>query len=189
MAKFDKLLKKLQPVQAPSDLVTDPYDEEAMNRDVSQYTKQLSPEDLEKIHYAETTGGVNLQNPESSASGHYQIINKTRKLAEKLAKEQEIDENTANPLRKDAILMKALAKKYENVLENAKKGPFEPNLENMYLMHKGGIQSGLNTLGDPENPTSEAKFKEVRQLLARKPKSKEKEQKPAKNLLELLNNK
>lgn len=188
MEKFNKLLKKLQPVKEPSEFVTDKYDNESMNEDIASYSKQLSPEDLEKIHYAESTGGKYLKNqkPGSSATGNYQIIDKTRKEAELEAKKQDLDENTDNPLRKDAILMKALVNKYENALKNAKSGPHEPNLENVYLLHKGGVTGGLDALKSPKDPKSIEKFKEVKTLLGRKPKNKEKEQKPAKNLLELL---
>lgn len=186
MNKFDKLLKKLQPVPNPTDYVTDPYDEKAMNADVAGYSNQLQPEDLEKLHYAETTGGKYLQNPESSASGQYQLTDSTRKLAENLAKQQEIDQNTANPLRKDAILMKALVNKYENSLENAKNGPFEPNLDNIYLMHHYGVQGGLNALNAPKSGDSAAKFKEVKKLLSRMPKGTDNSTAPAKNILDLL---
>lgn len=189
MENFKKLLQKLQPVPDPKDYVTDPYNERSMNEEIAGYSKQLSPEDVEKIHFAETSGGKFLKNPDSSASGHYQITDSTRKVAEKQAKDQEIDENTANPLRKDAILMKALVKKYENVLENAKKGPFEPKIENIDLLHKEGVTGGLRALGNPKTDASKAKFEEIKQRLAKKPKKKEsnkKEALPAKDLLELL---
>lgn len=186
MEKFNKLLKKLQPVQNPEDYVTDPYNEETMNSDIASISSKLSPEDLEKIHYAETTGGKYLKNPESSASGHYQLVDSTRKVAEKLAKDEGFDVSEPNPLRKEAILMKALTKKYENTLENAEKGPFEPNLDNIYLMHHFGVQGGLNSLNNPKNPVSKARFDEVKKLLARKPKKEAKTEQPAQNVLDLL---
>ena len=188
MAKFDKLLKKLQPVQGPSDLVTDPYSHSDMNEEISQHSKQLTPEELEKIHFAESTGGKYLKNlkPGSSASGNYHIIDSTRAEAEKEAQKQDLDLNTPNPLRKDAILMRALVNKYENALKDAKSGPYEPNIANMYLLHKNGVTGGLNALKDPNSEEAGAKFEEVKRLLAKKPKSKEKETQPAKNLLELL---
>lgn len=186
MENFKKLLQKLQPVPNPEDLVTDPYNERSMNEEIAAYSKQLTPEDIEKIHFAETSGGKFLKNPESSASGNYQIVDSTRKVAEKLAKEQGIDENTANPLRKDAILMKALVKKYENALENAKKGPFEPKIENIDLLHNQGITGGLKALGSPKSPISKAKFEEIKQRLAKKKESGKKEIQPAQNLLDLL---
>ena len=168
MRDFAKLLEKLGKVpEERPEYVTDPYDYRDMNEDIASYSKQLSPEDLEKIHYVESSGGKNLQNPVSSASGHYQLVNSTRKLAEDLAKQQGFDVNEPNPLRKEAILMKALVKKSENVLENAKKGPFEPNVENIYLMHKNGIQGGLDALNDPKNPKSRAKFEEIKKLFKR----------------------
>jgi hypothetical protein len=186
MEKFNKLLKKLGPVQDKPDYVRDLYDESAMNADVSSITDQLSPEDVEKIHYAETTGGKNLKNPDSTASGHYQLIDSTRELAENLLKKQDLAPNHINPLKNEAMLMKALADKYQNVLKGAKSGPYEPNVENMYLMHKNGIQGGLNALKDPENAVSKARFKEVKKLLARKPKTNKKPVQPAANLMDLL---
>lgn len=186
MEKFTKLLKKLQNPEEPANYVADPYSEETMNADVASISSQLSPEDIEKIHYAETTGGKFLKNPESSASGHYQLVDSTRELAKKLAKEQNLDANDPNPLRKDANLMKALVQKYEKTLENAEKGPFEPNLENIYLMHRYGVQGGLNALNAPKTPVSKARFEDVKQLLAKKPKKKQKDTQPAQNLLELL---
>lgn len=186
MEKFDKLLKKLQIPGEKPDYVTDPYNESAMNADVASISSQLSPEDLEKIHYAETTGGKYLKNPESSASGHYQMVDSTRQLAENLAKQQNIDTNEPNPMRKDANLMKALVQKYENTLENAQNGPYEPNLENIYLMHKFGVQGGLNALNNPKNAVSKARFKEVQKLLARKPQNTSENIVPAQNLLDLL---
>jgi muramidase (phage lysozyme) len=172
MDKFLDLIARISELpKERSEYVTDPYDHRDMNKEVAEYTKKLTPEDIEKIHYAETTGGINLKNPHSSASGQYQLIDSTRKTAEELAKQQGLSQNEANPLRKEAILMKALVNKYENVLENAKNGPFDPNLENIYLMHKNGITGGLNALNAPKTPESVDKFKEVRRLLARKEKN------------------
>lgn len=186
MEKFNKLLKKLQPIPEKSDYVTDPYDYSAMNEDVSQASKQLSPEDIEKIHFIESTGGIGLQNPQSTAKGNYQIIDSTRKLAENLAKEQDYDENEPNPLRKDANLMKALVKKYENVLENSEKGPYEPNLHNIYLMHKYGPQGALNALNNPEDELSMKRLADIKKQLAKNPEYKKKQELPAKNLMDLL---
>lgn len=186
MANFDQLYKKLQQPTPRSEYVSDGYDEKAMNEDVSAYSSQLSPEDLEKIHYAETTGGKFLKNNESTASGNYQLIDSTREMAEKLLKKQDLPINEINPLKKDAMLMKALVGKYENVLENAKSGPYEANLDNIYLMHKNGIQGGLNSLKSPNDALSKARFEEVKRLMARKPKSAPKEPTGANNLLELL---
>lgn len=194
MKEFAKLLEKLgKKPEIRDEYVTDPYDYRDMNEEIASYSKQLSPEDLENIHFVESAGGKMLQNPVSSASGHFQLVDSTRKLAEDLAKQQGLDVNEPNPLRKEAILMKALVKKSENVLENAKKGPFEPNLENIYLMHKNGIQGALNSLNDPNSPKSKAKFEEVKRLLKRNrnnplkgrdPSSLQEETEP--NLLDLL---
>lgn len=186
MSDLNRLLKKLGKPVDRTDYVRDLYDEEAMNADVASNTSKLTPEDLEKIHYAETTGGIDLENDESSASGHYQLIDSTRAEAEKLLKKQDLAPNHTNPLKNEAMLMKALTGRYENALKNAKSGPFDPNLENMYLLHKNGITGGLNTLKDPKDDISKARFKEIKMLLARKPKSKEKEVTGANNLLELL---
>lgn len=186
MAKFEKLLKKLAFLPESDEYVTDKYDERAMNEDISGYSKALSPEDIEKIHYTESTGGKFLKNPTSSASGHYQLVDSTRKIAEDLAKEQGIYDEGASELQKEANLMKSLVKKYENTLENAQNGPYDPNLENIYLMHKNGIQGGLNALNDPNSPKSKEKFKEVNKLLSRKPKKDIEQTLPAKNLLDLL---
>ncbi len=188
MEKFNKLLKKLQPVKEPSDLVRDPYSHDDMNDEVAEYSEKLTPEDIEKIHFAESTGGQNLKNlkPGSTASGNYHFIDNTRKEAQIQAKKQGFDDEIPNPLRKDAILMKALVKRHEKSLKDAKSGPYDANLENLYLLHKNGITGGLEALKDPENPKSIEKFNEVKMLLAKKPKGKEKEIKPAKNLLELI---
>lgn len=189
MDKFNKLLKKLGQVEGPSDYVRDPYNEQSMNEEVSQYSEQLSPEDLKKLMFAESTGGKFLQNPESSASGPYQIIDSTRKEAEKHAIEQGLDVNHPNPLRKDAVLMKANIKRMENKLKEAKKGPFEPTLENLDLLHKNGITGGLRVLNNPQLPESIAKFEEIKRRLEKMPKKQQKQGldvKPAANLLELL---
>jgi hypothetical protein len=186
MPYFQDLLKKLQPVAELPNYVMDNYDEKAMNKEVSGNSEQLSPEDIEKMHYAESTGGKYLKNDKSSASGNYQIIDSTREQAEKLAKQQGIDTNIANPLRKDANLMTALIKNSERVLENSENGPYEPNARNIYLMHKNGVQGGLNALNDPNSPISKARFKEVDRLLKRMPKKEAEEVQPAKNLLDLL---
>lgn len=186
MEKFNKLLKKLAKPEERSDYVRDPYDESAMNEEVSQYSEQLSPEDLKKLMFAESSGGKFTSNPESSASGPYQIIDSTRKEAEKHAIDQGLDVNEPNPLRKDAILMKANVKRMEEKLKNAKNGPFEPNIENIDLLHKSGITGGLRALNNPDLPISKAKFREIQQRLAKLPKKTKESVKPAKNLPELL---
>jgi hypothetical protein len=53
-------------------------------------------------------------------------------------------------------------------------------------MHKNGVQGALRALKEPSDPKSKAKFKEVKMLMNRKPKNKEKNVEPANNLLELL---
>jgi hypothetical protein len=186
MEDFKKLMRKLgKPADRP-DYVRDLYDESAMNADIAGSTSMLSPEDMEKIHYAETTGGKYLDNDQSTASGHYQLIDSTRAEAEKLLKKQDLEPNHVNPLKNEAILMKALTDRYENALKNAKSGPFEPTVENMYLAHKNGITGALKALKDPKSEKSKSKFKEVDKLLARKPKKQQKEPTGANNLLELL---
>lgn len=191
MDKFLRLLSKMNEIpEVRPEYVSDPYDYKDMNEEIASYSKKLTPEDLENIHFVESSSGKMMKNPESSASGHYQLVDSTRKLAEELAKQQGLDVNQPNPLRKEAILMKALIKKSENVLENAKNGPFEPNLENIYLMHKNGITGGLNALNSPKTPKSKHKFNEVSKLLARKPVNRspnsEKEDNTKNDLLELL---
>lgn len=216
MVAFDKIMEKLRPKEElvsypsnnsgismkpsiikpePSNYVEDPYDFDAMNKEVADYTSNLAPEDISKIHYAESTSGKFLKNPikGSTASGNYQFTDSTRELAENEAKKQGLDTSEVNPLRKDAILMKALTKKYENVLENAKNGPFEPTLENIYLLHKNGIQGGLNALNSPENAISKARFKEVNKLLGRMPENTNNNVKPnsettPEDLLSILGN-
>lgn len=186
MDKFNKLLKKLAPVQDKPEYVRDLYDEAAMNADVASITDQLTPEDVEKIHYAETTGGKYLKNPDSTASGHYQLIDSTRKEAERLLEKQDLAANHVNPLKNEAMLMKVLADRYQTALKGAKSGPFEPNVENMYLMHKNGITGGLESLKAPKTAKAKARFEEVKRLLARKPKNAPTETQPAADLLELL---
>jgi len=186
MEDFKKLMKKLGKPEDRSDYVRDLYDENAMNADIASNTSMLSPEDMEKIHYAESTGGIGLKNPDSSASGHYQLIDSTRAEAEKLLKKQDLEPNHVNPLKNEAMLMKVLNDRYENALKNAKSGPFDPTVENMYLLHKNGITGGLKSLKDPKSEKSKKRFQEVDKLLARKPKKQEKETTGANNLLELL---
>jgi len=186
--KFTKLLNKLKPTEAPSEYVSDKYDVNDMVNEVADASHALSTEDVEKILNAESSGGQFLQNPISSAKGNFQFIDKTRKETLEGLKNQGNDEIPSNPLRQDALLMKTLVNKGENALLNSQKGAKKPDLESLYLMHHYGIQGGLNTLNNPEDDLSKARFRNIRAQLAKKPLTDEKG-KPAKNLLELLKDK
>lgn len=186
MAKFNKILQKLQPYTGPSEYVTDKYSPEDMYKEVSEDSLQLSPEDVAKIHNAESTMGQNQQNDRSSASGNFHLIDSTRNRTINELKQQGIDELPVNPDRRDALLMKALINRNENSLLNSSKGPKEPNLENLYLTHKYGTSGALNALNTPYSDESKAKFKSVKANLEKAQPKKKKTQDGAKDLLDLL---
>lgn len=183
---FKRLMQKLQPYKGPSEYVSDPYDQNALAEEVSDSSLQLSPEDVHKILNAESTGGQNLQNPDSSAKGNFQIIDKTRNEAIEELKKQGNTDFPANPLRLDAMLMKHLVGKSENALLNSQNGPKDPNLENMYLAHHFGNQGALDTLNHPEKPSSKYRLRKTGAQLAKKPLTTKDDGQPAKNLLDLL---
>ena len=181
--KFRRLLQKLRPNEERPELVSDPYSHEDMINEVSEASSQLSPEDVRKIHFLESSEGKMLENPASTAKGNFQILDKTR---EEVLSKLNPEEIPVNPLRKDALLMKELVKGYENTLENSNKGPYEPNLENVYSAHHFGKQGALNILNNPKNPLSKARLKQIKRLLGKKLPEKDEEVKPAKDLLDLL---
>lgn len=186
MAYFNRTLQKLQPYKGPDEYVTDKYSPEDMNKEVSDASLMLTPEDVAKIHNAESTIGQNQQNEASSAAGNYQVIDSTRAEALKALKEQGIDELPANPNRRDALLMKTLINKNENSLLNSSTGAKDPTLANLYLTHKYGIQGGLNALNDPSSEEAKAKFKSVMANLNKSPPKKQNKTDGAKDLLDLL---
>ena len=187
MEKWQRLLSKLQPVKGPDNYVADNYGQNDIANEVSDKSLLLSPEDVHKILNAESTGGQNLQNPDSSAKGNFQILDKTRQEALNDLKNNQNVHIPANPDRQDALLMGNLIGKSENALLNSQKGPINPNLDNLYLMHHYGIQGGLNALNDPNSPQSKARFNAVRALLNKKPLTTiDNEGQPAKNLLDLI---
>ena len=186
MNDFRKTLAKLQPYLGPKNYVEDQYGQKDIAQEVSDASLALSPEDIHKILNAESSGGQNLQNPESSAKGNFQLIDSTRKEALDELKNQDNVEIPANPDRLDALLMKKQIEKYENALLNSSTGPKDPTLENIDLMHKYGIQGGLTTLNNPNSPVSKARFKDINQRVNKKPLTTINDSKPAKNLLDLL---
>lgn len=186
MANFSKLLAKLQPYKGPEEYVTDKYGPEDMAEEISSASTMLSPEDVAKIHNAESTYGQNTQNKLSSAKGNFQFIDSTRNDMINKLKKQGIDELPANPDRKDALLMKTAVKDMENKLLNSQTGPKDPSLENIYLMHKYGVQGALNALNNPKSEESRAKFKSVMANLNKKHPNGEKQEVSAKDLLDLL---
>lgn len=179
-------MAKLQPYQGPKNLIMDNYGPEDMNKEVSDASLMLSPEDVAKMHNAESTIGQNQQNAVTSAAGNYQVINSTRAEVLKALKEQGIDELPANPDRRDALLMKTLINKNENSLLNSSTGAKDPTLANLYLTHKYGIQGGLNALNDPSSEEAKAKFKSVMANLNKSPPKKQNKTDGAKDLLDLL---
>lgn len=186
MGNFNKLLAKLRPITR-EEYVSDPYNEQDMVDEVANASKQLDSNDINRIFDAESSKGSQLVNKRgSSAKGNFQFIDKTRKhILDKLKK----DENTeipVNPLRKDALLMKTYLKEHENALLNSKNGPIDPDLENLYMAHHYGTQGALNAINDPENRLSKARFKHTKKQLNKPQVKVEKTIKPAKNLLELL---
>ena len=186
MAYFNKLLQKLQPYQGPKDYVMDNYGPDDMNKEVSDASLMLSPEDVAKIHNAESTMGQNQQNNASSASGNYHIIDSTRADALKALKEQGITDLPANPDRKDALLMKTLINSNENKLLSSSTGPKDPSLANLYLTHKYGVQGALNALNDPSSEESRAKLRSVMANLNKPAPKRKNEDIGAKDLLDLL---
>lgn len=186
MENFKRLLAKLQPNKGPSEYVTDKYSPEDMYQEVSDATEQLTPEDVAKIHNAESTMGQNQQNPLSSAKGNFHFIDSTRNQTLQDLKDQGIDELPVNPLRKDALLMKSLINRDENSLINSSTGPKDPDLKNLYLMHKYGTTGALRALNDPESEDSRAKFKSVMANLEKSQPKKKKQALGAKDLLDLL---
>jgi hypothetical protein len=186
MANFSRTLQKLQPYKGPSEYVTDKYSPEDMYKEVSDASEQLSPEDVAKIHNAESTMGQNQQNEHSSASGNFHMIDSTRNRTLNELKDQGIDELPINPDRRDALLMKALINRNENSLLNSSNGPKEPTLENLYLAHKYGTSGALNALNTPYKEESKAKFKSVKANLEKAQPKKKKTQDGAKDLLDLL---
>lgn len=186
MEKFNKLLAKLKPYNGPSEYVTDKYNPEDMYQEVSDASKQLSPEDIAKLHNAESTMGQNQSNPLSSAAGNFHIIDSTREEALKRLKEQGIDDLLVNPDRKDALLLKNLIQNSENKLENARTGPKEPNIENIYMMHQKGTTGALKALNDPNSAEYKASMKKVLANLNKRQPERKKQEVSAKNLLDLL---
>lgn len=180
--KFKRLLEKLKNPER-SDYVTDDYDTSDMIKEISSNSSQLSPEEIRKIHFLESSEGKMMKNPESTAKGHFQILDKTRQeIKNKLNKE----DIPVNPDRKDALLMSENIKDIERVLKNSENGPYEPNLENIYTGHHYGKQGVLNILNDPNNPLNKARRANIKRLLDKKLPKKDKDTKPAKNLLDLL---
>lgn len=186
MTDFKKTLAKLQPYKGPDELVTDPYGQNDIANDVAASSLALNPEDIHKILNAESSGGKNLQNPESSAKGNFQFIDSTRKAALDDLKNNKNVEIPVNPDRQDALLMQNQLEKYENALLNSSTGPKDPTLNNIDLMHKYGIQGGLNALNNPNSELSKARFRDIRSRLNKKPLTTIDDDKPAKNLLDLL---
>lgn len=186
--KTASFLKRLQLSPQPDNYVRDNYDIHDMNTDVSNFSEALSPEDIEKIHYAESTGGKYLKNQKkgSTASGHYQVTNDTKELAKRKALENNLKLDDNNPYRNNANEMKALVSKYQDVLFNSENGPYEPTLKNIYALHHYGPQGGLDMLNNPESPIAIQRFKNIENLLNRKPINDPKLEHPAKNLLDLL---
>jgi hypothetical protein len=186
MVDFNRILQKLQPVKDPDNYVKDNYGQNDIAKEVSDASIDLTPEGVHKILNSESTGGKNLQNPESSAKGNFQLIDSTRNAAINDLKKQGITQFPANPDRLDALLMKNQVDKYENALLNSASGPKEPSLENIDLMHKYGIQGGLDALNNPNTPESKAKFKDIKTRLNKQPLPIDQTVKPAGNLLDLL---
>lgn len=180
--KFTKLLEKLK-MPEKSEYVSDNYDTSDMIKEVSSNSSQLSPEDIRKIHFLESSEGKMMKNPTSTAKGHFQILDKTRQEIKDRLDESEIP---VHPERKDALLMSENIKDIERVLENSKNGPYEPSLENVYAGHHYGKQGVLNILNDPKKPLNKARLVNIRKLLNKKVPNKEETVKPAKNLLDLL---
>lgn len=193
MDKFGKLLKKLQPIQDPKDYVTAPvgisreiasinplpveyvtdrYSNEDMNRDIANSTKQLTQDDLENIHFIESTQGKYLKSsePGSTARGNYHMNDGHREAIAKIVKNEGIDVNDANPLRYDANLMKVGLPNQERILKEAYGGPFDPNLRNMYAMHKFGNTGGLRMINNEKGELSKKRWAEIDDLLARRAK-------------------
>lgn len=185
--KFLEKLKMKESVEAPNNYVEDPYSTEDMVQEVSERSGALSPEDVRKIHFIESSEGKMLQNPGSSAKGNFQIIDSTRKEIKKELANKGVTEIPVNPLRKDALLAGELMNKYKNKLENA---GIEPNLENMYLMHNRGVSGALNAIKNPKTDKNKQVWSKVRALLKRNPPAREPdmvaEQVPSNDLLELL---
>lgn len=179
--KFTKLLEKLR-LEEPSDYVKDNYSSDDMIEEIASKSEQLTPEDVRKIHFLESTEGERLSNPESSAKGNFHILDGTRSDLLKKIKE----EIPVHPERQDALLMSENIKDIEKVLKNSSKGPFKPNLENIYAGHHYGKQGMLNMFSDPENPLNQERLSNIRNLLSKKLPKKEKVVKPAKDLLDLL---
>ena len=186
MEKFKQLMSKLQPYKSPDEYVTDKYSPEDMVNEVSEASSQLSPDDVARIYNAESTMGKNLKNSSSSAAGNFHIIDSTRDRTLNELKKQGIDEIPTNPLRKDALLMKTLLNKNENSLLNSQSGPKEPDLKNLYLMHKYGTTGALRALNNPNDEESRAKLKSVMANLNKPMPKKDIEQVGAKDLLDLL---
>lgn len=185
--KFLEKLKMKESVEAPNNYVEDPYSNEDMVQEVSERSGALSPEDVRKIHFIESSEGKMLQNPGSSAKGNFQIIDSTRKEIKKELANKGVTEIPVNPLRKDALLAGELMNKYKNKLEKA---GIEPNLENMYLMHNRGVSGALNAIKNPKSDKNKQVWSKVRALLRRNPPAREPdmvaEQIPSNDLLELL---
>lgn len=184
--KFNKLMSKLHPVDRPN-YVADPYNHEDIIQDVAESSKMLSPDDVRQISNIESSGGKDLINrsPGSTARGTFQFVDKRRQDILDNLKNQGVDV-PVNPDRQDSLLMQEQINKIEQALQNSRTGEKEPNLRNVYLMHKYGIQGGLNALNQPKNPESNRKFKIIDKLLGKQPLSKEEKIEPAQNLLDLL---
>lgn len=186
MVDFKKTLAKLQSNLEPKDYVSDNYGQNDIATEVSDASMVLNPEDIHKILNAESSGGKNLQNPDSSAKGNFQFIDSTRKAILDDLKNNQNVEIPVNPDRQDALLMKNQLGKYENALLNSKTGPKDLTLENIDLMHKYGIQGGLNALNDPNSELSKIRFKDIKNRMNKKPLPTNNDTLPAKNLLDLI---
>ena len=183
LSNFKYLAKKLQPIQAPNDYVTDNYSVEELISDVSTKSLMLSHKDIEKIVSIESNYGKKLKNPSSSAKGIFQILDNTRKELLKQLKTSKLVKIPSNPIRQDAFLMQNLIIKSEKVLKSRSK---IPNLHNIYLIHHYGIQGALDILNSPNKHNSKKKLHNIRILLSKPLLTTINDGKPAKDLLELL---
>lgn len=187
---FDKnklrILEKLKLQENPQNYVEDPYSSEDMVNEIAEKAG-LTPDEIRKVHFIESSEGKMLQNPDSSARGNFQIIDSTRKEIKKQLADRGITDIPVNPLRKDALLTGELFKKYREKLQNR---GLEPNLENMYLMHNRGVTGALDALKDPNSSKNKEVLKKVRALLQKNAPSRQpnaiSEELPAQNLMDLL---
>lgn len=182
-SKFNKLLEKLKPLENKDDYVSDPYNINDMVNEVSDSSLTMNPEEVHKILNAESTGGQNLKNPNSSAEGNFQFLKGTKQdTLNKLQDEGE--EVSTNPLRQDAQLMKNLVGRGEEALLNKN---IDPDMEKLYMLHHYGIQGGLHAIKNPNEELSKARFRNIRAQLAKKPLDNSQSQSvPAQNLLDLI---